>query len=472
MYLEIHITFTAGHFHGQEWPPAPGRLFQALVAGSYRGAHGLFHATKRDEALQWLEAQAAPLIFASPLKQSGGHIVEYVPNNDNKRPAEGHVRAEKSMLRYAMPEGSRITYRWKIAEHDSGPAQIIAAMSSLVTYLGRTVDHTITFGTVLGEEAIASAEGRTCYHPVEETRGEWLIPATGFLAMLNERYPRSASDSSTASPDFTNSRFIQYRTHIPALETPVACYEIRHLRSIKAQAYSPRRVRELAGLIRGVMVKWGDQAIQSMPKDADRIAQLVHGHLTAAESEKMDGPHFAVVPLPSQNHSYQSDGWFRRVAIVGLGCQNEQDNRIFERLSSSLNNAVLMNQGKPVATLVSKSLPVVDSLGLISGSSRIWQSFTPIVLPSYPRRGRKPEDGVLRALRQAGYQEDQIESIATFTGPILPKTEAARSYYVDGQSYLGRYPRYHAEIIFKQPISAPLLLGSGRYAGLGLFAPA
>ena len=57
MILEIEVNFTAGHFHGEEWPPSPARLFQALVAGSHRGAHGLMNQAVRDEALRWLERQ-------------------------------------------------------------------------------------------------------------------------------------------------------------------------------------------------------------------------------------------------------------------------------------------------------------------------------------------------------------------------------------------------------------------------------
>ena len=50
MQLDIHVTFTAGHFHGAEWPPSPARLFQALVAATHRGAHGLLHSDIRNRA--------------------------------------------------------------------------------------------------------------------------------------------------------------------------------------------------------------------------------------------------------------------------------------------------------------------------------------------------------------------------------------------------------------------------------------
>ena len=55
MILEMEATLTIGRFHGAEWPPAPARLFQALVAASHHGAHGLIPQAVRDEALRWLE---------------------------------------------------------------------------------------------------------------------------------------------------------------------------------------------------------------------------------------------------------------------------------------------------------------------------------------------------------------------------------------------------------------------------------
>ena len=60
MHLDIHVTFTAGHFHGFEWPPAPARLFQALVAGTHRGAPYLVMERVHGRNLrQWLAGRPA-----------------------------------------------------------------------------------------------------------------------------------------------------------------------------------------------------------------------------------------------------------------------------------------------------------------------------------------------------------------------------------------------------------------------------
>jgi hypothetical protein len=63
---------------GQEWPPSPARLFQALVAGIARGGKLLEESVP---ALRWLEGLEAPVI-AAPLRKSGQSVSLFVPNND------------------------------------------------------------------------------------------------------------------------------------------------------------------------------------------------------------------------------------------------------------------------------------------------------------------------------------------------------------------------------------------------------
>ena len=87
------------------------------------------------------------------------------------------------------------------------------------------------------------------------------------------------------------------------------------------------------------------------------------------------------------------------------------------------------------------------------------------------RRGRGAEALIARALKQAGVGESDIESIAAFSGPVVPKTVHALDYRIEKNSYLAQTPRYHAEVIFKRPIIGPLVVGRGRHSGFGLMLP-
>jgi len=77
--LLLTVRFHEGRYHGRgDWPPAPARLFQALVAGAARGRHLPDDARN---ALGWLEAQDPPTM-AAPLAEAGQEVTLFVPNND------------------------------------------------------------------------------------------------------------------------------------------------------------------------------------------------------------------------------------------------------------------------------------------------------------------------------------------------------------------------------------------------------
>ncbi len=77
--LLLSVRFHDRRYHGaDDWPPAPARLFQALISGAARG--GALARSDR-EALAWLETLDAPVI-AAPTTHAGQGFRNYVPNND------------------------------------------------------------------------------------------------------------------------------------------------------------------------------------------------------------------------------------------------------------------------------------------------------------------------------------------------------------------------------------------------------
>ena len=77
--LLLSVRFHDGRYHGAgDWPPAPARLFQALVAGAARGSE---LADGDERALKWLETLDPPKI-AAPTTRVGQSFESYVPNND------------------------------------------------------------------------------------------------------------------------------------------------------------------------------------------------------------------------------------------------------------------------------------------------------------------------------------------------------------------------------------------------------
>jgi CRISPR-associated protein Csb2 len=481
MILQLEVIFTAGHFHGDEWPPAPARLFQALVAASHQGAHGLIHQSGRDEALRWLERQPPPAILAPEAVRQRDHLVNYVPNNDdefqgldNSGYDRSHVRTDKSLGGWFLPAPLAVTFRWELTgtPEDRRCSEVLCAMVSLLSYIGRTGDSVHAVGRVLETVPSSEANGRSHWRPLERDGGRWLAPAPGFLDLLNRRFPRSVS---AEPPDFTNTRQVDYATGDEIrFDAPIAVFEMLRLDADKKLAFAPRDLRQAAGMVRDAMLQWA-AANPAIPRHfgPDRIARFLQGHKSATSPERSEGGHFAVVPLPSINPpAFTADGWIRHVALLGLGLASDADRELFHELTRGLHGASLRDNGVPRGELRLLT-PRGQQRGLLrhfNGPARRWRSLTPVVLTGFTRRGRSAETCLARAFVQQGFAQEHIESLATFSGPIVPTAQRARDYHVQG--YLATTPRVHAEVIFRQQVAGPLVIGRGRFTGLGLFVPA
>lgn len=471
MYLEIEVTFTAGHFHGEEWPPSPARLFQALVAGSHHGAHGLIHQAVRDEALSWLERQQPPSILAPETVRQREHLISYVPNNDDGFGADAHVRTDKSLGAWFFPQSRAVAYQWQLGGEANATKQadVIAAMSSLITSVGRTVDLAYARGRLLDGEVPAEVAQRKRWQPTQREGGRWLAPAAGFLELLDRRFPRSVS---AEPPDFTNTRQVSYELEdVLRLDAPVAVFEMLRMDGRKL-AFDPRDLRQPAGMVRNAMLRWADATPGIRPHfTADQLARFLQGHKSAAGKERSEGGHFAIVPLPSINPpSFTADGWLRRVAVIGYGVASPVDRELFEELTRGLHGALLEDNGKPCGEL--RLLTAREQQRVLQPLARPanrWRSVTPVVLTGFTRKGRAAEACLQRALLQQGFRAEDIESVAAFTGPVVPTAQPARAYRVQG--YLDTTPRIHAEVIFRRQLAGPLVLGRGRFTGFGLLIP-
>lgn len=490
MILSIDVTFTAGNYHGSEWPPAPTRLFQALVAASHRGAHGLIHAEVRDRALEWLEELAAPQIAASAGRAQREHLIHYVPNNDDGETSDllNHVRAAKSLRVYPLPANCVVTYRWSFepVEDARKHADVVAAMASLVTQLGRTVDLVYARGEVLDEQSEKNDDTREILEPREIEGGAWLSPKAGFLALCKRRYPRSVSEE---PPDLTNSRQVNYgEPSIERGEVPQALFELRRPEG-GLLPFDARQLREPSGMTRHAFQLWLNHTPR-MEKHygSERIARVLFGHRQSGNAAPSQGGHIAVVPLPSMNAGFTADGRMRRVLLLGHGLHDEGDKSLFADLTRGLDGMTLEDERTDKLSNDSEQEPAPQTRGYLrrvptreadqalvhwkgidDSGARVWRTVTPIILTGHMREGRTPEKCLARALSQQGIAPEAIESVATFSGPIVPKAVTAREYRVRG--YLSNTRRLHAEIIFRKPTSGPLVVGRGRFAGFGLMIP-
>jgi CRISPR-associated protein Csb2 len=104
---------------------------------------------------------------------------------------------------------------------------------------------------------------------------------------------------------------------------------------------------------------------------------------------------------------------------------------------------------------------------------RIWRSVTPVILHGYNTSHGKisvPKTEVLirAAFAKAGIDSAAISAVFFQAAPLWAGSTAARAFRTP--RHLSRYPRYHVEVQFREPVRGPVLAGIGRHYGLGLFA--
>jgi len=122
-------------------------------------------------------------------------------------------------------------------------------------------------------------------------------------------------------------------------------------------------------------------------------------------------------------------------------------------------------------------------------AARLWRSVTPLVLPEDAKRRRidpaklceeakagkeRAEEqqrachAVIQALRHAGLRE-KVAGLRVQREPFDAKGERAETFATGTR--FSKHQLWHVEIKFAEAVGGPLLLGNGRYCGLGLMAP-
>jgi CRISPR-associated protein Csb2 len=533
-HLCLSITFLGPTFHGQrdraepEWPPSPLRLFQALVAASaarWRDAF-LDHAAP---ALRWLEAQGPPLIV-TPKHHTGVPVRIAVPNNDMDVPAgfwarrveppENKAPQRLKTMKTVHPtwmvgEQPMVHYLWglpePVPEHVRGVIETLSAVARDVVALGWGVDLVAGHGRVLTTEEAAVLPGVRWRPTAEPTPDGLRVPTPGALDALTRRHDaflhRLDRDGFTPPPAFTTFRVFGYRRDTDVAGRLYAAFELRTPDLERFRPFDPvRRTPEVAGMVRHAVAELARHMRPFAWTDAD-INTFIHGH-TPDGNDRARGDdadrRFTYLPLPSleQRHGPgRVAGMVRRLLVVGP--PEHADAVRWVRVLSG-QELVRYDDPSPVAALrlIDRSALALrndPNLGPYVGESAVWSTVTPVVLPGYDdpdhlRRRLKdvttPEakrrlherldariDGLLRkAIIQAGLSAtlaryaDLSWRLVGFRPGLDLATRYASPKHIQGK------PRYHVRVYWRDAAGArvkvrgPLVLGAGRYCGLGLFA--
>lgn len=373
--------------------------------------------------------------------------------------------------------------------HTERPSEeIVHALSGLLSRLAR-LGHSSSMvrGAILDADGAQILSEQTERFVEDEQAGEHVIRWVdkGQLAALSAAFERHKETEPRVLP----ARFVRYREGRGLDDEDVAHSVFSTDFIVFARTAGPRlSTASTAGLTRQLR-----RAL--MAKADDPVHEVISGHL--ADGSPTPHPHLAIAPLPVVSGPHPDGALLGLALILPRGISQEARQALFRAIArlegqdpaqgQVEGQAVELHLGRGGVLCLERVEWAQDRRRHLQAEtwcrpSRSWATVTPIALDRNP--------GDLHAgdadKRAAAFAEAS-RLVATAVGRIgLPPPETvmvSRSCLMPGTMKPRRFPRYpvtatrpqrvlvHAQLEFDEPVVGPILLGAGRFQGLGLCMP-
>jgi CRISPR-associated protein Csb2 len=445
-----------------DWPPQPDRIFSALVAAW--GARGEQDDERR--ALEWLEMQTDPEIAAS-----GGHArtapIVFVPPNDAEGGRVGNAavmpllrRRQARRFPAFRPDDPVVSLVWRKIAPDLETLAALNALAADTVSVGHPASLARCRFRLGDAPAGALPAARRVY------RGRLAELERDFHSQpLRRPGPGAAVFSTVAEGGQAISGVFSDRWLV--------------LEHVDGEMPDIRAAALVAKALRNALMSGYREAGLGAA-----IPAMVSGH--GPEGKPTSEPHLAIAPLAFLGMPYASG------AVLGFALIPPRPGSLLD--DAEFRNAVrrllrTTDDGRVLAVRLSDR--VLDfAVGAMGDrrsldpepyveSSRIWASCTPIILDRHLKttgnRERQEEiDGLIRqACRNVGLPEPEAIGAGKHSA-----IEGAPSAYPSGTApgwTRWRLPESlrtrqltHAVVEFGDPVRGPVMLGAGRFVGLGL----
>ncbi len=484
-----------------EWPPHPDRLFQSLVA-----TWGRNNPPNEEEklALKWLEAlNRNSLEVYAPAARPRTVATVFVPPNDARTASRAGSKPPKKLGEaiYVVPElrknrqprvfpavvvdpvsdtntmatgngKASIYYIWRNSHGLESHRDAIKRLAREVNYLGHS--HTLVRVALVDEAtAVVITDGLRW---VGSEGTALRCPHEGRLKHLENQYERSMKSTMAVRP---NPSLVarEFRRSHEAL--PTTLFDDKNFITFEdAGGFCPSlsAFPLIAKRLRDALLKIADDEGISIPT-------LLSGH--NRDKRPTTDAHLSMVPLADVGWGEYSQGRLMGLTLVWPRSANSEDRRnVLKTLEKFFmdkedHTGVLHFGHNGSWQLRLSPEPVRKSLKFkryVEPAKR-WGTVLPVVLDRHPKNRPNQDVSaiVVNACRNAGLEFEAVKDLkmevhqyAAVRG--APSVQEVVRMLPKDSPYRGR-PLVHLVLDFLRPVQGPLILGAGRFRGLGLCLP-
>lgn len=373
------------------------------------------------------------------------------------------------------PEVPRVIYVWPSASPTDPQREVIERLLERLVRLG----HSSSFVAArLVDETVAvvwrpSKGGETILRTVQ----------TGQLATLERAYALHRE----TEPRLMPARFESYTRLAPAEEAQMPHSSFSDDWLVLRRVGGPSLPMVAAvGVARSLR-----KALMSHATDA--VPEVLSGHTPDGRPSERD--HLAIVPLPFVGHHHASGAILGTALVLPRDATQAERRTIFAAVDAWEHAVRIEDEDAPCLSVTMGAAGVLELERVEWGAAqaslraaswcrpaRVWHSVTPVALDHNPGDLRSRDakklamavseaiDTIRRACARIGLPDpDDIEVL-----PAAPVAGASKAQlYPPYPEEPGRTRRVltHVRLEFAEPVRGPILLGAGRYVGLGLFRP-
>jgi CRISPR-associated protein Csb2 len=437
------------------------------VVGAHKGLEKAQRALERERE-RFEERTAAAIAAGAPTRAAVKQAERTLPQSRTRQPR--HFPS-------VTPGDPRVVFVWE----EEPPDQVRSALLSLVARVVR-LGHS---SSLVRCSLVADLDIEPAWNPDEQGRELIRVPLPGQLERLQAAFEQHRE----IEPRVLPCRFQPYRlgprhtlrTNEPC---PVLGEDWVVFRRVGGPVVPITRVVDVAEAVRGALLKYA----------SDPPPEALSGH--QADGRASTYPHVAVAPLPFVGSAH-SDGRILGLAVIlPRDLDPSERNKVLRAIGRWEEAHRLENEEAPQVPVTLGRAGLLELERIAWGEStvsglrpstwclpaRVWLSATPIALDRNPgnlhardparaaKAYREAETSIATACTNIGLPEPiQVTVLPSITMPGVAKAHQHPPFAAGDNGY--RRVKVHTRVEFAEPVRGPVILGAGRYYGLGLMRP-